>query len=861
MSDGLVTLRMLGAVELTGPDGHPVRSVLTQPSRVALLLYLASTDSGRFHRKDTVRALFWPEADAQHARQALNRAIYVLRQALGDDVLATRGDDEVRVVAERLRCDVVQFEQALDADALDTALDLYRGDLAPGFLVSGLPDFERWMEAERTRLRERAVFAAIGLAEKEETGGRLTLAARWASRAAQLAPYDEITATRRITLLDRIGDRAAALAAFEDLRRRLREDLEVDPSPETVALVEAVRARRESRRLLEPPTLELDLAYPEPTPVTPPHPESRRPLVIGAVMVALVGMVSARLLRPHPLTLTTANVVRVTSEPGIEFQPALSPDGSMVAFTTVTGGRRRISVRSAAGGPSGGEIRLTTGEKEDESFATWSTDGELVRYVSEPRPAAFPRTFTLWSVSRLGGPSRPLPEPPAGPAVAWTRDDARAAFVSHDSLFIYSMTDRRTRLLTVQGGTWRPHSLAWSPDGRWIAYVYGNNFWSEGWNTAPATIWLISSETGALVPLTDETHLNVSPAWLDDHHLLFISDRDGQREIYLVAVGPDGVRGNPVKVPGGTDAHAISISRDGRRLAVAKFIARQNVWSFPLPGARPLRASDGRPVTTGRQIVETHDVSADGQWLLYDTDLQGTADIYKMRLDSGAPVPIMTGPTTVGFPRWSPDGREVVYYAGASMDIWVVSAEGGAPTQLTNTPDIEETPIWAPDGLSVAYRSGENGRGQAWIVTRDRIGGPWNAPRQLTRDGCSMQVWAHDGTGLLCAHPGQTTLRLVAPTGTVLWQRDLAASGLSKIGPPVLSPDGSTLYLRATRHGQAGLWALPWAGGPPQLALLLDDPVLVVHTYPGTINVTRDRLYLTVGEFESDIWVMELVRQ
>jgi DNA-binding SARP family transcriptional activator len=602
VNDGLVSLRMLGRVELTGPDGQPVRSVLTQPSRLALLLYLATTNSGRFHRKDTVRAVFWPEADGQHARQALNRAIYVLRHALGADVLVTRGDDEVRVVEERLRCDVVQFEQALDHGAPETALDLYRGELAPGFLVSGLPDFERWMEAERGRLRDRALEAAIGLAEREEQDGRLDMATRWAARAALLAPYDERTAARHISLLDQVGDRAAALRAYEDLRRRLREDLEVDPSPETVALIDAVRARRESRRPLERAER---LAPAHATRVDPPRPRSRWRLLGGTVSVALLALVAARLLWSPPLALTTANAIRLTSEPGIEYQPTLSPDGSMVAFTTVKHGHKSISVRSSAGGPSGGEVQVTRGETEDEAFSAWSADGELVRYVSEPRPATFPRSFAMRSVSRLGGPVRAVPVPRFTQSIAWTRDDTRAAFVSNDSLFTYSTADSRPRLLTVQGGTWRPHSLAWSPDGRWIAYVYGNNFWTDGWNLAPATVWLIDPESRKLVQVSDETHLNVSPAWLDDHHLLFISDRYGPRELYLVTIGADGPRGTPVKVPGGTDAHSISISRDGRRLALAKLIGKQNVWSFPLPGSRPLRAGDGRPVTTDVQIVET----------------------------------------------------------------------------------------------------------------------------------------------------------------------------------------------------------------------------------------------------------------
>jgi len=95
MRDVVVHLRLLGGIELDALDPRASRAILTQRRRLAVLIYLAAAYPPRLHRKDTVRALFWPDADGEHARQALNRAIYVLRQALGSDVVATRGDDEI----------------------------------------------------------------------------------------------------------------------------------------------------------------------------------------------------------------------------------------------------------------------------------------------------------------------------------------------------------------------------------------------------------------------------------------------------------------------------------------------------------------------------------------------------------------------------------------------------------------------------------------------------------------------------------------------------------------------------------------------------------------------------------------------
>jgi serine/threonine-protein kinase len=881
MSQVPVMLRMLGGIELSGADGLPVRSILAQPRRLALLLYLAADNHGGFHRKDTIRGLFWPEADAQRARQALNRAIYVLRQELGQEVLVSRGDDEVAVAEGRLESDVQHFLQAIDRGAREAALEIYRGDLAPGFLVSGLPEFERWMEAQRLRLRACAVQAATELMDRDEAGGRLELAERWAHRVELLSPHDERAAVRRISLLDRLGNRAAALSAFEDLEHRLRDDLEVAPSPETLALVSAIRSRSETRPAIGSlpaarPHVSPDPERDVPTPVgkVAPVPQpvrtrvGGRPILVGGLAVVLVLLLAGLFSRRHSFSLTTTNAVPITSEPGIEFQPALSPDGSLVAFTTVTGEGAYVVVRSAAGVPAAGEIRFQESDSEREALPTWSPNGERVRYVilqpsrrSEPLPQPANARSLIWrEVDRLGGPVLPMDLPRRTEWVAWSRDGSHAAFAVPDSIFVMDLADHRPRLLAVHPGAWGPHSLAWSPDGRWIAYVNGNQFWATSWNTAGSELWLVDAERGERIRLTDTNHLNTSPAWLDARHLLFVSDREGQREVYSIEIGSSGPTGAPVKVPGGTDAHTISISADGKRLALARSTARQNVRSYSLGAARPLLAGDGELVTSGTQIVETHDVSPDGRWLAYDTNLHGDADIYVMPLGGGTPVPLITGIGMSYTARWSPDGREVAYYAEPGTHVWVAPVDGGAPTRLTESPG-GELPFWGPHGQSIVFRQGSDGKGQAWVVTRERVGGPWTPPRLLTGLDCPYQLLAPGGTGILCAWSRRAILTLVSMSGAVLWQRDYAASGLTELGPPALSPDSTTLYLGATRGGERGIWALPLAGGEPRLVVTFAHSPLLVHSFPGTINVTRDRLYLTVGEFESDIWVMDLVRQ
>lgn len=156
----MLPCRTFGALELSDSGGRERTAVLSQPKRVALLVYLAVANGSGFHRRDSLLALFWPELDQDHARAALRQALTFLRHELGDEVIRTRGAEEVGVDAERFWCDVVAFDDALRAGDLQRAVELYRADFLPGFHVSGCAEFARWLGEQRSRLRDRAAEAA-----------------------------------------------------------------------------------------------------------------------------------------------------------------------------------------------------------------------------------------------------------------------------------------------------------------------------------------------------------------------------------------------------------------------------------------------------------------------------------------------------------------------------------------------------------------------------------------------------------------------------------------------------------------------------------------------------------------------------
>ena len=264
----MIELRLFGGLDLRRSDGRELDSILTQPKRVALLAFLATATPYRLHRRDTLLGLFWPELDQEHARAALRQALHGLRQGLGADVLTSRGDEEVGVHEQRLWCDVRAFHQALEASDWSRALELYRGGLLEGFFLSDAPEFERWLEVERARLRNRACQAAWTLAQQSKAEGDFAGTAQWARRAAALVPDDEETLRRLVTLLDDLGDRVGAVKVYEEFARRVAVEYQVEPAAETKALIALVR----SREAASPPVLR-----PAPASFTAPPAAAQRP--------------------------------------------------------------------------------------------------------------------------------------------------------------------------------------------------------------------------------------------------------------------------------------------------------------------------------------------------------------------------------------------------------------------------------------------------------------------------------------------------------------------------------------------------------------------------------------------------------
>ena len=598
-------------------------------------------------------------------------------------------------------------------------------------------------------------------------------------------------------------------------------------------------------------------------------------LIAGAALVGVVSIAAAWFASRSSTgalpSLAIGRITRVTTDPGLELDPAVSPDARSIAYTSGPPGRMRIYVRQIASGRS---VPVTgEGFADDESlrWPQWSPDGLQIVFQGG-RQRHTPRSMVpapmIYAMALGGAPRRLLGSVPGGIAIgpSWSRDGSQIVYGGDGGLFVVPADGPAAPMRLVEGT--ELHSPQWSPDGTRLAYVRLGFMFTFGeellGNVSTSALMIGVPSTGRITQITTGEWLETNPVWLPDgRSLLFISSRGGGRDVYRQRLSAAGdPEGEAQRLTSGLNAHTISLSRDGTVLAYASYTPSANIWSIDIPADGVASVADATQVTFGAEKIEKLAVSPDGQWLAYDSDRDGNADIWKMRLPAGTPEQVTRGPNHEFVNGWSPDGQEILFHAirDGQRDVFVVATDGTRMEAVTNTPAEEQHAAWGPDGNTVIYDSSAEttaaNQWQAYIVTRLRRGAPWDTPRQLTKDGSSDPKWSPDGRLIAYCVNGQ--LRVVSPDGS--GQRVLVdARGGTGLEPqyPVWSLDSQTVYYKAydsDRHST--IWSVPAAGGTPRLLVRFDDPSR--RSLRREFATDGRRFYFTIARDESDLWAMEL---
>ena len=586
---------------------------------------------------------------------------------------------------------------------------------------------------------------------------------------------------------------------------------------------------------------------------------TRKPLAaIGSlVTIAFVALLIVWTRRSHFEPLTLGKATQITAEAGLEVYPAISPDGKFVAYSAGSSQHMRVFIRPIAGGRT---IPLLDDPEAMQSHPRWSPDGSSILFLDGNGAQVAPA---------LGGSTRRLvsgvPEHPVTTA-DWSPDGHQFVFARGDSLFIRNVDDGPAKFIYATHGEWL-HSCSWSPTGAVIACVTGNHDFTRVGrrfgNLAPSQVVLLPAAGGASVAVTDYTTLNQSPTWSPDGRLLyFISNHQGPRDIYAVPVSRDGRPGtNPMRLTTGLGAQSIGLTADGTRLIYSVYTARGNIWRLRIPLSGPVSITDAVPVTSGTQIVEAIRVSLDGNWLLYDSDLHGNSDIYRMKLAGGEPEQLTSDPADEFAPDLSPDGRAVAFHAflAGNREVVIRMLDGNPAEQVNPTPSQESFPRWSPDGTALLIWN-QPPFNQVLLVRR-RPDATWGAPVLLAKE-LEFPSWSPDGRLILGSALRTKAVAMMAVAGGEPRILYMPRPGTTDPGAERVewSPDGRTIYFKSLDAvGKASLWKLSPSGGRPQLLVRFDDP-----TRPSSRPdfATDGRyFYFTIEDRQSDIAVAEVSKR
>ncbi|MGD2206422.1 MAG: hypothetical protein PVH17_06555 [Anaerolineae bacterium] len=171
-----------------------------------------------------------------------------------------------------------------------------------------------------------------------------------------------------------------------------------------------------------------------------------------------------------------------------------------------------------------------------------------------------------------------------------------------------------------------------------------------------AEIYIMNADGSGITRLTNNPARDAEPAWSPDRqHIAFLSDRDGNSEIYVMAADGSGVT-RLTKNPG----------------------------------------NDARPTW-----------SPDGQHIAFVSDRDENAEIYVMDFDGSTPKNLTKHPAFDYAPAWSPDGQRIAFasWRKENLEIYVMDADGSGVRRLTESQTLDCNPVWSPDGQHILFVS------------------------------------------------------------------------------------------------------------------------------------------------------------
>ena len=259
---GVLSLSVLGTPEVFHDD---TRLTFSLRKAQALLLYLAV--EGGMHPRSKLAAFLWPDSESHDARTALRNALALLRSLLADadtspaipphllqagDLLGLNPQAPVELDLQRVQLAYQQAQlsstppteeqRTVLVNHLQQALSLVRGPFLDGFWLRDEAPFDEWLQQQQHQWQVRLQLLFDRLSSWHEAAMEHEQAQAILTRWLALDPLQEEAYRRLMRVHLALGDPNAARLVYATCRARLAQALQVEPSPQTVALAGRIRA-------------------------------------------------------------------------------------------------------------------------------------------------------------------------------------------------------------------------------------------------------------------------------------------------------------------------------------------------------------------------------------------------------------------------------------------------------------------------------------------------------------------------------------------------------------------------------------------------------------------------------------------
>jgi len=446
-----------------------------------------------------------------------------------------------------------------------------------------------------------------------------------------------------------------------------------------------------------------------------PPPRSRLPVAIYAgtfllllVTVGLAWTVRLRTRPNEPEEDLVRNLERLTADSGLTWQPSISADGKLVAFSSDRGGAGDLDIWVVHVG-GGNPIRLTR-DPANETEPHFCPDGRIV-FQSDRNGGG------IYAVPALGGPAVLLAKggrqprcSPDGKSVAFWTGSLRKP--GNEALFVVPSVGGAP--VRVGSAPARARKPLWSSDGRMLLVV-GNRQATAPWNETDW--WLIPTAPGSARPLGVAAILGrvlgstagaPEPAdWDARTGDIFFSARRGQADyatwrsdIWSVPVGPAS-RQSPAPlrhITAATGKHSgASVASDGT-LVFADLEVNPNIWTVPVDH-RGLKVSGTLQAVVAEKHWESRPaLSSDGRTMVYRTEHTGGWDFSMKNLVTGEDKPLTSSGGSKVWAALSRDGARITFHT--LQEVYIVETATGSARALCSGCRMRVAD-WTADGQAV----------------------------------------------------------------------------------------------------------------------------------------------------------------